>query len=271
MKLQDSALIDIHHHCIPGVDDGPRTLEEAAELCQMAREDGVTTVIATPHVLRGEWQNGSRALLERQLSLLRQRVGPEPRLFLGSEYFFDYEMNEILQSGSGIIPLAGSRYFLVEFAASAIPPLVEQPFYRAQLDGWIPVIAHPERNVVFQSRPELLAALVARGAKAQVTAASISGDFGPAAKRASLRWIRSGLIHFVATDAHNPKRRPPRMSAARAIVTGQMGPEFAELLFERNPQALFDGSPLAWDPELEPSATDRPPGFLGRLRRFIGA
>jgi len=220
-------VIDVHHHCLPALDDGPRTLAEAVELVKLAAAEGIETIVATPHVLRGRWQNDSRSVLEAALTALREAVGDTPRLLLGSEYFFAHDMNEMLQSGQAIIPLAGSRYILIEFDSHNIPPLVDQPLYRAQLDGWIPLIAHPERNVVFQAKPDLLASLVALGAKVQVTASSFLGDFGEEARQAAHLYLQRGMVHVVATDAHNLKRRPPRARAAREAVSEIAGSDVA--------------------------------------------
>lgn len=260
-------MIDIHHHCLPGVDDGPRNLGEAADLCRRAHDDGITTIIATPHVLRGAWQNRSRAALSDLLDRLRETVGDAPKLLLGSEYYFDHDMEEVLAAGDGIIPLAGSRYILVEFDPQNIPPLVGQPLYRIQLSGWTPIIAHPERNLVFQSKPELLRDLVRRGARLQVTAGSIMGDFGPEARRAALRWLEEGLVHFIASDAHNLKRRPPRMTDAFRAASSRVGEDLATALCFDNPQAVLDNRQLPWDPDGPPA--ESPPGFMTRLRRFL--
>src|SRR5438874_4992214 len=151
-------MIDIHHHCLPGVDDGPRTMAESVDLCRMSADEGIETIVATPHVLRGRWKNTSRAQLETILNDLQGRIGASPRLLLGSEYFFAHDIAEVMRGGKSIIPLAGSRYILVEFASHAVPPLVLQPLHALQLDGWTPIIAHPERNAVLQSKPELVAA-----------------------------------------------------------------------------------------------------------------
>ena len=225
-------------------------------------------MVATPHVLRGRWQNDSRPILEEAIAALREAAGDTPRLLLGSEYFFAHDMNEVLQSGKGIIPLAGSRYILIEFDAHAIPPMVEQPFYRAQLDGWIPLIAHPERNLVFQSKPELLASLVALGAKVQVTAASFLGDFGEEARKAAFLYLERGLVHVVASDAHNLKRRPPRVRAAREAVAGFSGSDVAQALFVDNPRSIISNIGLVYDPDLQyTSPADE--GVLRRLRRLF--
>jgi protein-tyrosine phosphatase len=259
-------VIDIHHHCLPGVDDGPRDVAEAVDLCHMAADDGIDTIVATPHVLRGRWQNNSPAALARSLDELHSALGDHPRLLLGSEYFFAHDMNEMLSSPDcAIVPLAGSRYVLVEFASHAVPPLVEQPFYRAQLAGWTPIIAHPERNIVFQSKPELLVSLINVGAKTQVTAASLVGDFGADAKRCAAEWIRRGMVHIIASDAHNRTKRPPRMTAAAKIVTELAGSDVADALVRRNPAAVIEGRGCEYDPEPQ-----SPPkrGLLASLSRF---
>jgi protein-tyrosine phosphatase len=261
-------LIDIHHHCLPGVDDGPKDWSEAVELCAAAREEGIETIVATPHVLRGRWQNTSRPKLELLAEALRDRVGAAPRILLGSEYFFAHDMTEILRTGGGIIPLAGSRYVLVEFAAHAVPPLIEQPFYHAQLEGWTPIIAHPERNSVFQAKPELLVRLIELGAKTQVTCDSVTGHFGGDAQKAALEWIAAGLVHMMATDAHNLKRRPPRTREAIDTIRGTAGDEVAVALTHSNPAAVIEGRGLPWEPE--PRLPRRRGGFLSGLKELFG-
>lgn len=257
-------MIDIHHHCLPGVDDGPRDLTEAADLCRLAAEDGIETIVATPHVLRGRWQNTSRATLEQKLAELQDAIGATPRLILGSEYFFAHDMNDALGNG-GIVPLAGSRYVLVELASHAVPPLLEQPLYQARLGGWTTVIAHPERNLVFQSRPELLASLVANGTKTQITAGSLLGDFGPEARQCAWEWIEREMVHFVASDAHNTTKRPPRMREAAAAIREIAGDVVAGALTRRNPAAVVANHGLEYDPEPKPAAKR---GVLDRLAKF---
>lgn len=259
-------MIDIHHHCLPGVDDGPRDLAEAADLIAMAAEEGIETIIATPHVLRGRWKQFTRVELEERLAALRDRVGSSPRLLLGSEYFFAHDMADVLRSGDTVLPLAGSRYVLMELAANSVPPMLEQPLYRAQLDGWIPIIAHPERNRVFQSRPSMLASMIDHGARVQVTATSLTGAFGPEARDASEIFLRRRLVHFIATDAHNTEKRPPRIKAALAAVAEIAGAEMTRALTRDNPLAVVEnrGLPYDFEPEEPPQS-----GFFTLLRSFF--
>lgn len=261
-------MIDIHHHCLPNVDDGPREWDEAVAMCRMAADEGIETIVATPHVLRGRWRSARRDELEARIATLREKVGASPRLLLGSEYFFGHDVAEVLREGTAIVPLAGSRYILIELASNSVPPLLDQPLYRMQLEGWIPILAHPERNIVFQSKSNLLASLIDLGMKTQITAGSFTGAFGPEARVAAEKWLRRGLVHIVATDAHNTTKRPPRMREALEVVRAVAGDDVADAVTRRNPGAVIENRPLAWEPE---PSMERKGGFLKRMRALLGS
>jgi protein-tyrosine phosphatase len=261
-------MIDIHHHCLPGVDDGPRAMSESVDLCRMSADEGIETIVATPHVLRGRWKNTSRTQLAAILDDLQAKVGDTPRIILGSEYFFGHDMDDMLRNGT-ILPLAGGRYVLVEFASNNVPPMVRDPLYRVQLEGYMPVIAHPERNIVFQSKPEFLASLIRIGVKTQVTTGSVTGEFGPEAQAAAVDWLKRGWVHVMATDAHNATRRPPRFRAARARVVDLVGEEIAQALFVDNPKSIVESRGLVYDPDL-PEVSGTESGHLfSRLRKIF--
>lgn len=259
-------MIDIHHHCLPGVDDGPRELSQAVELCHAAAEQGIEAIIATPHALRGRWPVFSRRELESRLLELRERVGPTPRLYLGCEYFFGHDMDDVLRHGTSVFPLAGGRYVLLELPSNSVPPMFNQPLYRAQLEGWLPILAHPERNTVFQSNPDLLGALIGHGLRTQVTATSLTGAFGPQARAAAETFLRLDLVHFIATDAHNNDKRPPRMSEAMAALRDLVGDVRAQALTHDNPLAVLENRALPYDPEPKEMTS---PGLFTRLMGFF--
>lgn len=235
-------------------------------MCALAAEEGIETIVATPHVLRGLWKTWRLRELEPLADELRARTGNRPRLLLGSEYWFAHDVVELLQSGNGIIPLAGSRYVLMEFAPNVIPPMTAQVFYRLRIDGWTPVIAHPERNNVFQAKPQLLASLVRAGAKTQITASSVTGTFGPRARAAAAEWLRSGLVHLIASDAHDMRRRPPRVREALAAAGEIVGATLLHSLTIGNPAAILAGKPLEYDPE--PRLAPPRSGLWRRLAEF---
>lgn len=260
-------MIDIHHHCLPQTDDGPREWDDAVEMCRIAADEGIETIIATPHVLRGRWRTPSRQELDDRVGKLRELTNDTPRLVLGSEYFFGHDMPEVLSAGKQVIPLGNSRYVLFELASNSVPPMLEQPLYRAQLEGWRPVLAHPERNSVFQAKPEMIVELINHGVRMQVTAGSLTGEFGERPRRAAISWISHGLVHFVATDAHGPARRAPRIREAREFLLELVGESVTDALTRRNPLAVLENRGLEYEPAPVESG-DR--GLLTRLRAFLG-
>jgi protein-tyrosine phosphatase len=175
-------------------------------------------------------------------------------------------MADLLRDGTSIHPLAGSRYVLLELPANSVPPMFEQPLFRAQLDGWLPIVAHPERNTVFQAHPDLLAGLIGHGLRVQITAGSLTGAFGSHARAAAETFLRRKLVHFVATDAHNLEKRPPRVREAIAAVEAIAGEAVARALTVENPLAVIENRPLPYEPEPEEMIS---PGLFTRLRSFF--
>lgn len=234
-------------------------------MCRMALDDGIETIVATPHMLRGRWKTCTTAELEQRLEELKAELGDEPRLLLGAECFFTHDLEHLLDRGLAE-PLAGSRYVLIEFAADSVPPHVEIPFHQLQLTHRVPIVAHPERNAVFAAHPELLSALVGFGARTQITAGSLLGQFGDGPRRAAESWVREGLVHFVATDAHNLRNRRPLMREAVERLRQIAGDETAEALTLENPRAVVENRPLPFVPG-PPAVPNR--GLLRRLKSFI--
>jgi protein-tyrosine phosphatase len=240
-------LIDIHFHCLPGIDDGPTDWTAAVALCRAAANDGITTIVATPHVLRDRWLNEDAAARDRLLEELNGLLGGSPKVLPGCEYYFSADGLELWEQGSAgpLVGLNRSDYLLVEFPATRIPEQAEGVLFELTLKGVRPVIAHPERNLVFAEQPERLQRFIEIGAIAQVTASSITGQFRPAAQAASDEFFRRGLVHVVASDSHSVDRRPPVMSAAREAVQRRWGREAESLLFESIPQAIVKNEEAA--------------------------
>jgi protein-tyrosine phosphatase len=243
-------LIDIHFHCLPGLDDGPANWDEAVALCRAAARDGATRLIATPHVFRGEWINEDVGTRDDLVLRLNTLLGGRPAILPGCEYLFSREALALLDHGKDgpLVGLNRSRYLLVEIPPEVPQSAVEATFHEFTIAGVTPVIAHPERHVGFRREPERLERLVARGARCQVTAGGLLGDFGERTAEAVHDFFRRRLIHFVASDAHNLDRRPPRLSAARERVRASWGAEADAGIFEANPEALIASEPLPWVP-----------------------
>ena len=240
-------MIDLHFHCLPGIDDGPADWDAAVALCRAAAKDGVTTIVATPHVLRDRWINEDAAQRDQLLMKLNTLLGGSPAVLPGCEYYFSSDAIELWEQGSAG-PLTGlnrSNYLLVEFPALRIPEQAEAVLYEMSVMGVRPVIAHPERNLVFAEQPEKLERFVEIGALTQITASSVTGAFGRPAQMACDEFFRRGLIHVIASDAHSIARRPPSMTQAREAVRQRWGSDAESVLFDAAPAAILENEVMA--------------------------
>jgi protein-tyrosine phosphatase len=241
-------LIELHFHCLPGLDDGPLTWDEAVALCRAAAKDGSTIIVATPHVLRYPWVNDDAAARDQRILKLNTLLGGKPKVLAGCEYLFSSDALELWDRGTAG-PLTGlnrTDYLLTEFPWGIDVQNVSRFLYEFSLPGVTLVIAHPERQRDFIRDPGALEVLVKRGAIVQLTAGSFLGDFGDLPRKASFEFVERGLVHLVASDAHSLLSRPPRLAAAREFFEGRWGREVAAGIFEKNPEAVLKGKPLSF-------------------------
>lgn len=243
-------MIDLHVHLLPGIDDGPASLEEAVRMCRLAAEDGCTTLVATPHQRHDAWWNGDVSELEGLRARLQDALGGEPRVLLGAEVRVGAGLLEDLERGreGGVLPLAGSRYLLLEFSRVVPDPDPAGLVHELTVAGWRPVLAHLEEIRWLAADLDRVEALVAKGATVQVTGASLLGHRGRHVQDRARRLLDAGLVHFLASDAHDPDHRPPGLSQAKAAVARRYGDEVAELLTQTNPRAVIEDRSL---PRLE--------------------
>ena len=215
-------------------------MEESLALCRRAAEEGTTHIVATPHVLREPWLNEEPAVRAALLAELNARLGGTPAVLPGCELMFSLDILELVEKGEEgpVVGLNGGRLLLVEFAPAFVPRTAPDLLRELVLAGTVPVVAHPERNLVFQQEPERLYELLEKGALAQVTAASLLGEAGRTALALADGLMNDGLVYFVASDAHNLNGRPPRLAAARERVRKRWGTEIETKIFDMNPKEL---------------------------------
>jgi protein-tyrosine phosphatase len=232
-------MIDIHCHILPAIDDGPSEIGESVEMAEIAAADGIKTIVATPHFSYGERPGVDE--IKGAISSLRKRLKEAAvpiELAAGADIRLTYELLEGIEGGD-LPAINGSRYFLLELP-DIMPPNIDNFLHAAMIGGLVPIITHPERNYSFLSSPRKFNGLRESGALVQVTAMSITGEFGPKIKGFTESLLKKRLVDFVATDAHGTGRRKPVLSKAYKLLSRQLDKEEVKRIFFRNPEAVLE-------------------------------
>jgi protein-tyrosine phosphatase len=233
-------LIDIHCHLLPGIDDGPNSWEESVKLAKLLSNEGVDTAIATPHWIKGsEWQTDSSHVLEL-VNELNLKLGEEKialNVLPGMEIGINENLVDLTRNGK-ILTLGGGNHILVETPYVSIPYGIKEIIFRLKVSGIEPILAHPERCGEIQSNPKALKDIVDSGALIQVTTSSLLGYFGKRAKECAISLAKEGLVHFVASDAHSPDKRPPIIKEALTLLKNLIGEENTRAIERRGLQII---------------------------------
>lgn len=222
------AMIDLHCHILPGIDDGAASAEIACAMAEHAWQSGVTAIVATPHCNLPGFRHNYRgeayaARLDRLRELLQQRSIPI-RLLPGAEVFADPENIRDLIAERRLITLNHSRYLLVEFDFGTPPQLLCRTLDAIRNRGLIPVIAHPERYAAVQDRPALAAQWFYQGYLLQLNKGSLLGLLGRRAMETGRGLLAHGLAHVIASDAHDDVRPDHRLPLAPAGTGSPLPP-----------------------------------------------
>ena len=235
-------MIDIHCHLLPGIDDGPPTVEAALALAKALVDDGITQVVVTPHVFPGRYENWRSSIADEyaRFSALMAQTGMPLQLLRGGEVRLTPEVLELLARDElpflGLV--GGYRTVLLEMPDGQVP-LGAMQFVRALLKAKVrPIIVHPERNRGVMEKVERLQPLVEEGCFVQVTAGSLVGQFGARAQQVAADLVERGWVHAVASDAHNTTGRRPRMRDAAEWLMQHHGAALARELTVLGPAGL---------------------------------
>lgn len=238
-------IIDIHAHILPGLDDGPRTMDEALRMCELSVEQGVTVVVATPHMCDPRYPVTSEAVRTGvgELSQACRERGLDLQILPGAEVRLRPDLLNILQAGEALTLADSGRYFFMELPPDIVPS-IDGLVFELEVEGITPILSHPERNHDFCRKPERLTGLVDRGCVVQITGDSLLGRFGRAARRAAERFLKDGLVHVVASDAHSAGDRLPALGRVADLLGSSMGEDVARTLLHVNPARIIRGEPL---------------------------
>lgn len=245
---------DLHVHLVPGVDDGPDTLDETVAMLRAAHRAGTRRIVATPHCYSPHFPPVAVTDLRRagdaMLAALRRLETREENCFLsemtvalGAENHLSPELFAALER-SQVLALAASRYLLIELSPFQTPEVVHTAVSRIQDAGFIPVVAHVERYFAFESSPSHLEGLVASGCILQVNAESVLGGWRSPVRRRVHRLLADGLVQLLASDGHDLHRRPPELAQAHGALARQFPADSLARWMWQNPAAILDDLPL---------------------------
>lgn len=213
-------VIDLHCHILPGLDDGPRSFDEALAMARMAEADGVQVIVATPHCNLDSDCPDPDLIRDRtgHLNDLLAREGLQLRVVPGGEVRATPDLVDAFEAGRVLTLGDRGRYILIELPPSGYPIFAGELFFRLQLAGVTPVLAHAERFDFFRLSPQRLQDMKDRGYPIQINAGSLLGEDGMRVRKQAVRLVQERLATVIASDGHNVDRRKPVLSVARQAL-----------------------------------------------------
>lgn len=231
-------------------------MAESLEMLRVAAASGTTDIVATPHAnaqFAFDWEQVQR--LGRDLS---EQAQGSIRIHLGCDFHLNYSNLTDAVRNPAKYTINGNSYLLVELPDFVALPTARQSLLQLLKCGTVPIVTHPERNLSLQKSFKELKLWAKDGCLFQITAQSIYGHFGVVAQGSAITLLNANLVHFIASDGHDPSVRPPDLSQAYHYVTKHYGQNHANSLFFKNPSAVITGRSL-------PPLSN--PNWLNRLLR----
>lgn len=240
---------------LPSIDDGAQNLETALRMAEMAVEDGITTTACTPHIYPGLYENTANGIRKAATKFQQELIKADIPLKItyGADVQIIPELLEGLDNGR-IPTLHNSRYFLFEPPHHILPPGLMDLIHDALASGYVPIITHPERLTYIEAKYDLFVEAAQKGAWIQLTAGSLTGHFGRHIQKVTERFIKDGITHLLATDAHNLGNRAPNLSKARDAAAVLVGLEEANRMVNDRPAGVLIND--------EPNSIATPTGLI---------
>ena len=236
-------MTDIHCHILPKIDDGASSAEEAVRMAGMAYESGVTAIAATPHFYGAPDSLELLPLITEKLKLFRSALSDEgiPLLVYGGAEILCVRETVELAKRKALPTLGAGKYVLCEFYFDESALTMEAILDSFMGEGYIPVVAHPERYEAIQADPLRLGRWFEKGLILQINRGSILGRFGSSSERTAHFLLSRGLAHVIASDAHSSRMRTPHMADVRRFALENLGAEYTSVLLSENPSRILRG------------------------------
>ncbi len=232
-------MIDLHCHILPGIDDGAVDMQTSINMARIAAEDGIETIVATPHIKDILHSTVKLKALVAQLNIHLKYENIPVKVLLGGDVF-----SLLPPSSMKDYAINNSRYILIEFPHNYLPSNSREILFSVAIQGICPIITHPERNLAIMKKPDLLIDMLYGNVLVQITAGSLTGEFGHDEQACARYLLRKEAVHFIATDAHSTDFRRPVLSEGLKYAAKIIGQERAKKLVWDNPGAVIQDEPI---------------------------
>lgn len=248
--LSIDGLVDIHVHILPGLDDGAKTPDDAIAMATVAAKCGTSRIVATPHVDPMRLRHGSQQVetIKRAVDSLQESItscGLSIQVVPGMEIAIAPGLAGYLSRGEVMTVADGGKYILVELPFQMIPSYAEEEIFNMAANGYIPIIAHPERNASVIHNPNTLIPFLRAGALAHVNADSLTGREGPRPQKTAEILLSHSLAHIIASDGHSSTSRRPGLDRAFESAARLMGEDKALKTVRDIPLAIVLGKDIS--------------------------
>lgn len=239
--MNNIQFMDIHTHLLPGVDDGASDMEETVQMLKLAKDQGIRTIIATPHYGLGSQEKSVEELLECKERVQQKAASIDPgiKIYLGNElYYRDSALEEVITGNA--LTMAESRYVLIEFSVRVDYKSLYQGLNKFIMAGYAPILAHVERYRCLMEKDGRVEEIRELGVYIQMNGSSLLGNFLDKSVRQHRRLLKERMLHFIATDCHNTSTRAPNLEKAFQTVVKLTDWEYAVELFYDNPLKIIE-------------------------------
>jgi len=243
------AFTDLHSHILPGFDDGASDDTEFLGMARAAAAGGTARMAATPHYdpERPALDPDEAAEAVKSHGEILRAEGIPLELVVGMEVRINPGLLRLARENGDLGRLTlghGNKYLLCDLPLIDMPAGTADTLFQVQLRGFVPILAHPERNRYLAARPDDIRGFAERGVEIQVNSGSLEGLYGKTATRCAFTLLAEGTARLVASDAHSPEGRGADLSGAARVITRKFGADTSRLLLEINPERVLAGEPL---------------------------
>ncbi len=239
-------MIDFHNHILPNIDDGSKSIEMTLDMLRSAESQGITEIVNTVHFQHPKMENKNvdYDFIQNKVQMIESILKDNDikiKIHLTSEVFYLPNLTNILDNP--ITTFGKGKYMLIEFQTLLLPDNYKDEFFKLQLKGVTPVIAHPERYRKIQNNLQILDEWIDLGYIIQIDCGSILGKFGKDAKIASHYIVKNNLCHLIGSDAHNNAKRNFCLLDAYQAIVNLVDEEYT-LYLKNNSQAIIKGEKI---------------------------